>query len=359
MSIMVYPDTKVYVVAPANVATGGPELLHQLVYNLRKYLNINAYMYYIPQNHPNPVHPAYRVYNNPYVREIEDEEDNILIVPEVIEGIKVLSGYSQIRKVIWWLSVDNFYTSAILQSKKHFFFQRAINRLLRSILKREILDISDKVLEKISDFSLVDLINKIVPVNTINFHLAQSYYAVHHLEENGIPKNKIFYLSDYLNKMFLKIETDLSQKENVVAYNPKKGFLFTRKIIKYASDIRFIPLINMTREQVIETLQMAKVYIDFGNHPGKDRLPREAAILGCCVITGKRGSAAYFEDVPIPEKYKFEDKEENIPKIIERIKDCFDNYKEKVKDFDHYRNVIQNEPKKFIEDLKNIFKVHQ
>jgi len=65
----------------------------------------------------------------------------------------------------------------------------------------------------------------------------------------------------------------------------------------------------MPREEVIKLLQKAKVYIDFDYHPRKDRLPREAAILGCCVITRKRGSAKFFEDVPIPDEYKFEDKE--------------------------------------------------
>ncbi|HPP30074.1 MAG TPA: hypothetical protein PLE69_04005, partial [bacterium] len=83
--------------------------------------------------------------------------------------------------------------------------------------------------------------------------------------------------------------------------------------------------------------------------------PREAAIMGCCVITGKRGSAAYFEDVPIPEKYKFEDKKENIPKIIERIRDCLENYNERYKDFDNYREIIRKEPEKFVEDMKKIF----
>ena len=111
----------------------------------------------------------------------------------------------------------------------------------------------------------------------------------------------------------------------------------------------------MTRKEVIETLQRAKVYMDFGNHPGKDRLPRESAILGCCVITGKRGSARYFEDVPIPEQYKFEDKEESIPTIVERIRDCLENFEERYKDFDYFRQVIREEPKKFLEDLKKIF----
>jgi hypothetical protein len=171
----------------------------------------------------------------------------------------------------------------------------------------------------------------------------------------GIPEDKKAYLSDYLNPDFLKIKTDLSKKENIVAYNPKKGFSFTKKIISNAKDIKFVPLINMTRQQVIETLQRAKLYIDFGNHPGKDRIPREAAILGCCVITGKRGSAAFFEDVPIPDEYKFEDKEENIPKIIDKIYDCFENFEERYESFNYYRQVIQSEPQKFIDDLKEIF----
>ena len=82
---------------------------------------------------------------------------------------------------------------------------------------------------------------------------------------------------------------------------------------------------------------------------------KETTILGCCVITGKRGSAEFFEDVSIPDEYKFEDKEENIPKIIEKIIDCFENFEKRYKDFDNYRQIIKEEPQKFVEDLKKIF----
>jgi len=352
MSIPVYKDTKIYVVAPANAATGGPELLHQLVYHLRNDLNLNAFMYYLPDNHPEPVHPEYKMYNNPYVREVEDNEKNLLIVPEVIYGIKLLSKYSEIRKVIWWLSVDNFILSYISTSKTMFFTYRFINKLSKNIFKTELINLIDlannnkNFQKKIKKF--------ILSINS-NYHFVQSHYAFEFLIKHNIPNYKIYYLSDYLNKSFLKIKTDLSKKENIVTYNPKKGLNFTKKIMRRAPEIKFVPLVNMTRQQVIETLQKAKVYIDFGNHPGKDRIPREAAILGCCIITGKRGSAKYFEDVPIPEEYKFEDKEENIPKIINKIKDCFENFEEKYKDFNYYREVIKKEPEKFIQDLKNIF----
>lgn len=183
----------------------------------------------------------------------------------------------------------------------------------------------------------------------------QSHYALNHLVNKEINKENIFYLSDYLNINFIKAEAKLSNKDNIVVYNPKKGFNFTKKIINYAKDVNFIPIVNMTRHEVIETLQRAKVYIDFGNHPGKDRIPREAAILGCCVITNKRGSAAFYDDVPIPEGYKFEDKDENIPLIINKIKDCFEYFEERYKDFDYYRILIKQEPQNFIEDLKRLY----
>lgn len=81
----------------------------------------------------------------------------------------------------------------------------------------------------------------------------------------------------------------------------------------------------MTRDEVAKLLSTAKVYIDFGNHAGKDRIPK-AAISGCCVITGKDGSAKFYEDVPIDEEFKFKTINKNIPLIVEKIKHCFDNY---------------------------------
>ncbi|MFN4308898.1 MAG: hypothetical protein ACK4GI_08835, partial [Sulfurihydrogenibium azorense] len=56
-----------------------------------------------------------------------------------------------------------------------------------------------------------------------------------------------------------------------------------------------------------------------------------------------------------PDKYKFEDVEENIPAIIEKIKYCLDSYEDCYKDFEYYRNVIRKEQQKFVEDLKKIF----
>jgi hypothetical protein len=301
--IEIYKNTKIFVACPANVSTGGPELLHQLAYHLRKDLSIDAYMYYYnfdENKFKNPVHREYEKYDNPFVtklNEVEDIEKNIIRVPEIQEGINLPQLFKNIRKGVWFLSVDNYYLSKVYEKILFLDF----NKL-------------DLLSNKIEKLAIKFPYEKAPLLKLADFYLFQSYYAIDHFKN---LEHK-YYLSDYLNKDFLKIETDLSNKEDIVAFNPKKGYNFTKKIIESNKDIKFIPLINMSREEVIKTLQKAKVYIDFGNHPGKDRLPREAAVLGCCVITGTRGSAAFFEDVPIPNEYKFEDKEENIPKIVDK-----------------------------------------
>jgi hypothetical protein len=352
--IKIYPETKVYIACPANYATGGPELLHQLCYHLREDLKINAIMYYYNYNQKNesPVHVEFIKYNNQFVLEInvkDDDKRNILIVPEVKDGLLQLAKFKNIRKGVWLLSVDFYYLSKL--SKKDYFLKRAINKLSKILIKKPLLNF---------DITSQDVIDRMIKKNdytqdalllSAEFYLFQSWYAFKHFDKLN-PK---YYLSDYLNTAFLEMNTDLFSKENIVVYNPKKGYSFTRKIISFARDIKFIPLENMSRDMVIKILQKAKVYIDFGIHPGKDRLPREAAILGCCVITGRRGSAAFFEDVPIPNEYKFNDTEENIPRIVDKIKDCFENFEERYKDFEYYRNIIKSEPKKFLEDLKKIF----
>lgn len=323
---MLNNEKKIYALCPANIATGGPELLHQLVYHLRNELKLNAYMFYYP-NIRNPIHDEYKNYNNPYVNEIIDEKENVLIIPEMQEYIDVSNKYKLIKKYIWWLSIDNYYSSLPGYKKK-------INR---SFLKRNLPN------HNFFDKSLVNF----------DLHLVQSYYAYEHLKQKNI--SNIMYLSDYLNSDFLNIETDINLKENIVVYNPKKGYEFTSQIIKKAKNLEFIAIENMTRVEVIDLLKRAKVYIDFGFHPGKDRIPREAAILKCCVITGMKGSAKNKKDIMIPEFYKFYDKKKNINSVIKKIEDCFINYDKCIEDFEDYINKIKNEKVVFLDNISEVF----
>lgn len=318
-------ETKIYIAAPANYATGGPELLHQLAYKL-KASGKQVYMYYWPADHENPVHENYRQYNLDYVVKVDDNPSNVLIVPEI--QTRLLDCFKNVKKMIWWLSVDNYFLS---QPK----LKGLINRILLNTFG------SQKYWFFNKKFKFVD------------GHLVQSKYAEDVLVNYGL--DKIYHLSDYLHDAFLKVETDLGKKQNIVVYNPKKGIKFTKKLMDSAPEIEFVPIENMTREQVVSLLQRAKVYIDFGFHPGKDRIPREAAFLGCCVITNQRGSAGNSEDLPILEEFKFDENANHVKKIIEKIHDCFDCYDQNVIKFDSYKIEIQCQEKEFENQMKVIF----
>ena len=102
-------------------------------------------------------------------------------------------------------------------------------------------------------------------------------------------------------------------------------------------------------------LLKSKVYIDFGHHPGKDRFPREAASCGCCIITGMKGAAKYYEDVSIPAEFKFESNKKEIANIISKIEECFNNFDSESLKFDDYRKKIKLEEQKFERDIEEIF----
>ena len=326
-------SSRIYVVCPANNKTGGTELLHQLANELA-IKGLNAYVAYYLEgkcNRSEPTPEEFKKYkfNACLIDEVIDNKENIIVLPEVCIGKH--RKYKNLQKCVWWLSVDNF---KVMHGK----FNRLKKYGLKSFIKHLFL----------MDYS------KLNDITSINIHLYQSYFASNFLENVGISNDHMFYLSDYINDIYKNNFTS-ENKEDIVIYNPKKGLEFTQKLILFSKEIKWVPIINMSNEEVVELMKKAKVYIDFGNHPGKDRIPREAAISGCCVITNKSGSAAFAKDVPIPEAYKIEDKDENITKIIHIINNCIENYDLKIHEFDTYREFISKEKDCFSRDVEYLF----
>lgn len=330
--IKIYSNTNIYVLCPAYSKTGGPELLHQLV-NKMKELNYNVFITYYNVNNNNKDYTPedFKKYIDSYltIDDIVDSKENIIIFPEVY--INKSKKFKYIRKCLWWLSVDNY--------------EKAY-KLYPCLKDKGILTTLKKIIK--GDFLRNDL-------NQFDYHLCQSYYAIDYLKKIGI--HNVYYLSDYINSTFF--EKRNNKKVNNVLYNPKKGYEFTKKIIERAPYFNWVAIKGLTTNQVGELLSISKVYIDFGNHPGKDRFPREAAISGCCVITGKRGSAKYYDDVMIENEFKFDSDNESIKLIIKKIEECLNNYETEIKKFKKYQVKISNEEKRFVEDIKNIFIIEE
>ena len=297
-----------------SVATGGTELLHQLGYKLRLFGFDARICYFGENNGKEETHPYFLKYGLPVCRTIIDSSDNIIVHPEMmapyIRGI--MNKYPLSKHVFWWLSVDNANMTPELEK------------------------------EFLEDKELI--------------HLVQSYYAMDYVKGVlGVPDKRLFYLSDYINYNFLNIDNS-EIRENTVLFNPRKGFERTARLIQ-SSDllrIKWRELAGIAPESIPGVLQSAKVYIDFGNHPGKDRFPREAVACGCRLITGKRGSAGNDRDIPIPKAYKISDDTEDAV-ILERIYALIDNYDETEEDFAEYKNMIDEEFHSFEADTLTVF----
>jgi len=83
-----------------------------------------------------------------------------------------------------------------------------------------------------------------------------------------------------------------------------------------------------------------------------DRIPREAALAGCIVITNKNGAANYDKDVPIPSQYKFEKFDSYC--IVECIEKCVNDYESKREEFNDYRKWIASQYEEMEDYVKNI-----
>jgi hypothetical protein len=153
-------------------------------------------------------------------------------------------------------------------------------------------------------------------------------------------------LFDYTSPCHVSAPPYAGARENRVLY-PARGQWFTGHLRKWAPDLDWQEISGFTPAQVQELFRTSKLYVDFGKHPGKDRMPREAAIQGCCIITGRRGAAGNPFDVPIPRAYKFTDSRLKIPQVVRAIRDILTGYDDRISEFSLYRRTIEAERQEF------------
>ncbi len=251
-------------------------------------------------------------------------------------------------------------------------------------------------------------------------HLVQSEYARQYVLSNGVPTTHIVAMTEYISNLNLPITNDsfmtttaaiaaaaatttqttnddANQRQQgnsgkdaaevtnngdapvtvpgVVAggaagavvrdidvlYNPLKGLHYTDAIRKRSQGLcTFEPIFDGSRRisptEVRQKLQRAKMYLDFGPHPGMDRLPREAAVCGgCVVITNQQGAAKFCEDVPIPIKYKLH--EFDIDVIHKLLRHVLEHWEESVQDFEEYRHWIRGQEERMQQCVQHLLNV--
>lgn len=316
------------IISPAGTPTGGVELLHQMAHIL---LNdgYKVNITYWPIKQKNDLINFYQDYlKGVTISEyFLDEEDVVVILPEVFSYF--IKKIKKAKILFWWLSVDNY-----INSKK---FSFAIG-------------------------------NKFMPLSYWNvkksskiYHAVQSEYARIYLSKFNV--NTDYFISDYINDEYFseyakKVNSSSENRKNVLLYNPAKGGKEQKNLIHFLENnsIECIPLRGMDKETMIKTLGESKVYLDFGEHPGKDRIPREAASLGCCIITNRKGSAGNPIDVQIPDDYKYAQEGDYFDLVKNKIYEIFNDFYKHSLYFEDYKRKIIIEKNLFIKEVQSFAK---
>ncbi|MEP7154203.1 MAG: hypothetical protein ABI905_00415 [Betaproteobacteria bacterium] len=321
----------VLVACPGNAMTAGPEAIHQLVADLVR-LGQPAAVVYFPFDRTFDTAVPYRKYHAPVVP-YRDVAGELIVFPEIVTtyALKVRHAVA----AIWWMSVNNFtcvrYGHPWRDKIRYFKYTLKGLRPWGGV----------QALKHLKNF-------------------AQSDYAMKFLAGNGIDG---VLLSDaipvYTTPAYLQEvrgKRAMAVRSNRILFNPHKGKKITQQLIAAFPDWDFMPLAGYNREQLADIFLGSKMYMDFGHHPGKDRLPREAAIHGCCVITGLNGSAGNDIDVPIPAAYKFDTNDaafvEKFGRQVQRLIEDFDHCSA---EFDHYRDIISREQLEFDRQIVHAF----
>ena len=310
---------KILHICPSNYMTGGTESIHKFVSTL-KACGADAKILYIGGNaftDPQP-QPYREAYHCDYVRELPQDYDGFVIFPEIYANSVTEYKYKNCKKAVLWLSVDNY---------KNFLGSKADEGMFR------------------------------FEPNTI--HLSQSLYADEYLGGLGVATT--YRVADVINDEFFK-EYKEETRSNVVLYNPSKMTQFGEQLISQGKQYRglqFEPLKGLTIPQMAETLRHHKLYIDFGWFPGRERIPREAVMCGCCIITGKLGASYYYRDVSIQQDYKFDADQSNIPRILNKMEYVLSNYESLKTDFDAYRASIIQDRDQFESQCRKVIEVFE
>ena len=343
--------SNIYIFAPANVATGGPEALHQLNYYLKNTFNdlsSKIKLVYVGMNDDiSHICEKYKKYNVEYISEeqVIDDENNVLIMPEI--WTQKLNNYSRIQKCIWWLSVCFYdgikvdfwkkYIRSIFSALKHLNFDSFKYWKDRKNYKKNCPDFTQACI-----------------YNFVGSKFAYDYLQKHQAKH-------VEYLVEPISKEFLDIgiaENLLStERQDVVLYNPAKMSKRMEIILKRNS-FDFVPLKGLSSKQLIEKYRSSKLYVDFGAFPGPERIPKETVYNGMVILVTKNNASVNDFDIAIPEKYKLLPKL-SVKKVEEQMKYMLDNYDSIVDDFAAFREKIDNLENNFIAQIRNIFKFEE
>lgn len=322
---------KIQVVCQRQLVSGGAESLHNLVLQLRG-IGLRADLVYFPGVGVDEAKASnYFVDYGLLPTALDDSGETIIIFPETLcmEALKL----KHAQAAIWWLSVDNF-----LRIKHGNFWDKW--RYFKSVMRRERPFGGLSALRRLRHFSKCRYDEIFLGMHGIHFERITGPISYRYIEASKC------------------LDVWLRQKKDLILYSPETPKSIITLVKNELPKVALVEMKGYPSNEMINLYRQAKVFMDFGNHPGQERMPREAALLGCFVITGSRGSASNEEDVPLPSGFKLDESRPAFPAGLTRVLAyCLTKAESSAELFQSYIAMVQRQPQQQQRDLQRIFLV--
>ena len=300
--------------------TGGAEILNKFAAYLKS-LGVNAQLFnysFAGNFEQNDYYKNLYDINAGNWRDVIDDENVIIFIPEIMienpENLEHFCNFKKAQIIIWWMSSSFQYNDLTIKTSKRKMFYRL------------------KFLEERC------------------LHLYEGESAGRDLLYHGITNRMRF--SHGVHPLFYTQKPKV-EKQDIVCYNPFKpaNAEFIEVIKAAMPDVKFVSIGPeqgggyMTKEELIDIYDSAKVYVDFNEFEGREMCPREAALRDCVLLLNNEGCASTFDDYPIPNWNKIEKYGEyDVEKICEKIRYCLSHYEECLQDMSLFKNKCLTEP---------------
>lgn len=221
----------------------------------------------------NPCLDVYAQYEPVPCRGLALRERHLVVLPEMLAG--QFATYKRATVAIWWLSVDNALQTTNLMARRALLADRTL----------------------------------------LHFH--QSAYAEDYLRQAGVTSSP---LGDFTTPEFTEHEPTAPNSGPGIAYNPAKGADLAAGFFAAHPEHVPVPVRGMSRGETAELFRRTSIYVDFGHFPGKDRMPREAAVSGAVVFLRNLGSGRFHADFPVPDFFRFTEDDVTSGDLARRIR---------------------------------------
>ena len=334
---------EVFIFSPTDIVSGGVNSLHILCKSLINN-HIKVRMFYENPSSDFLNNPIIKAFNVPYTSHLEDISSNLLIVPEAMTSM--LQHYKQINKMVYWLGI-------------YFYFKKPAYRFpLNFKPLRKIFTCTDYFGNSRSFFhTLAKKINywnkKHDPIwSNGTLHMSNSFYAADFIKSMGVQN--VFVLHNPIRQEYYNQEPSSIRLKKIL-FGPKTPKWVFRKIKTENADFECIRLKHIAAAEVKKLYGEAQLFVELGNFAGRDRMPREAVLSGCVILSSRNGSANYYNDLQLPDYYKINTHQKYTADLIEKTKNITGNYTSHYANMKPYVDYLIEENQNFDKVVSEIF----